>query len=114
MSLEATLEVNKDDSDRDSYYCVFLTKHSNDASKSDEFIRFWVEWYRNTRCSMTNKIWYGDQILIRPSHYPDKETFIQLYYNLQLLDSSLKSHSIIRAFHFEKIDAFNRICQKYR
>ena len=40
IELEATLELNKDDSTRDSYHCVFLAKHPNDANKSDEFSRF--------------------------------------------------------------------------
>ena len=40
VDLEATLELNKDDLARDSYHCVFLAKHPNDANKSDEFSRF--------------------------------------------------------------------------
>ena len=35
--------LNKDDPTRDSYHCVFLAKHPNDANKSDEFTRFWTE-----------------------------------------------------------------------
>ena len=112
VDLGATLELNKDDSTRDLYHCVFLAKHPNDASKSDEFSRFWPEWHKYTRCPTTNEIVYGDQILIRPSHYPNKERFIQLYYNLPLLGSSLDSHSIIGPFDFEKIDAYNRTRQK--
>ena len=37
--LETTLKVNKDDSARDSYHCVFLHKYPNDTSKSNEFSR---------------------------------------------------------------------------
>ena len=64
------------------------------------------------RCSTTTEIVYGDNILIQRSHCPNKERFIQLYYNLPLLDSFLDSHSIIGPFEFEKIDVFNRTRQK--
>ena len=104
--------IRKDDPARDSYHCVFLAKQPNNTSKSDELSRFWLEWHRYTRCFTQNDIVYGDRILIRPSYYPDKEKIIQLYYNLLLLDSSPDSHSIIRPFDFEKIDAFNRTRQK--
>ena len=112
VDLEATLVSNKDDLNRDSYHCVFLSKHPNDANKSDEFSRFWPEWHKYTRCPTTNEIVYGDQILIRPSYYPNKDIFIQLYYNHPLLGGSLDSHSIIGPFDFEKIDTYNRTRHK--
>ena len=113
IDLEAPLELNKDYPIRDSYHYVLLAKHPNDASKSDEFRICWLEWHMYTRCSTTNEIVYDDQILIWPSHYPNKERFIQLYYNLPLLDSSLNSRSIIGPFDFDKIDMFNRTRQKF-
>ena len=72
VDLKATLVLNKDDLTRDSCHCVFLTMHPNDANKSDEYSRFWSEWHKYTRCLTTNEIVYGDQILIRPSRYPNK------------------------------------------
>ena len=111
VDLEATLVLNKDDLTRDLYHYVFLAKHPNDANKSDEFSSFWPEWNKYTRCPTTNEIVYSDQILIRPSHYPNKERFIQLYYNLPLLGSSLDPHSIIGPFDFDKIEAYNRTRQ---
>ena len=112
VDLEDTLVLNKDDLTRDLYHCVFFAKHPNDANKSDEFSRFWPEWHKYTRCPTINEIVHSDQNLIRPSHYPNKERFIQLYYNLPLLGSSLHSYSIIGPFDFEKIDAYNRTRQK--
>ena len=72
---------------------------------------FCQEWHKYRYCPTTNEIVYGDQILIRPSHYPNKERFIQLYYNLPLLGSSLDLYSIIGPFNFEKVDAYNRTRQ---
>ena len=74
--VSCVLELNKDDPTRDLYHCVFLAKYPNDAIKSDELSRFFLEWHRYTRCSTTNEIVYGDHILIRPSHYPNKERFV--------------------------------------
>ena len=113
VDLEATLELNKDDPTTDLYDCVFLTKHPNNASKSDGFIRLWPEWDKYTRYPTTNEIVYDNQNLIMSSHYPNKERFIQLYYNLSLLCSSLDSHSIIGHFDFKKIDAYNRTRQNF-
>ena len=113
VDLEATLELNKDDITRDSYHLIFLAKHPNDSNKSDGLSRFWPEWHKYTRFLTTNKIVYGDQILIRPSHYPTKERFIQLYHNLLLLGNSLDSYSTFGPFDFEKIDAYNRTRQKF-
>ena len=72
---ESTLELNKDNPTRASYHGLFLAKHPNDASKSDEFNRFWPEWHKYIRCPTTNEIVYGDQILIIPSHYPKKYSY---------------------------------------
>ena len=106
------MELNKDDSTRNLYHYVLLSKSPNDTSKSDKFSRFWPEWHKYTRCHPTNEIVYGYKILIRPNHYPNKEKFTQLYYNIPLLGSSLDSHSIIRPFDFEKIDAYIRTRKK--
>ena len=73
--------------------------------------KFWKEWHKYTWCPTTNEILYGDKKLIRPSHYPNKGRFIQLYYKLPLLGSSLDLYSIIGPFDFEKIDAYNRTRQ---
>ena len=40
VDLAAALEENKDVPARDSYRCVYLAKHPNDANRSDEFSRF--------------------------------------------------------------------------
>ena len=102
--------MNKDRTDIDVYYCIFLAKHLNDAGKSDKFSRFWPEWYKYTRDSKTNQILYGDRYLIRPNQFPDKDKYIQWTDMISLCSD--KSQSIIHPFESEMIDAFNQTRQK--
>ena len=112
VDLEATSEINKDDSAIDSYYCLFLANHPNDMCKSKKISRFWSECHRLTRYSKIENIIYEELILIRTNHNPDKEKFIQRSDNLSLFNSSHSSHYTIRPFDFEKIGSFNRTRQK--
>ena len=106
------MKINAGDSNLDSYHCVFIAKHPNDSNKSGAFSRFWLEWHRYSRCCKTDNIIYGDRILIRPSHNPDMNKFIQWSDNLPLLGKSSNSHAILGPFEFEKTDAYNRTRQK--
>ena len=107
MDLEATLEMNR--TDIDSYYCVFLAEHPNGAKKSDEFSRFWPEWYKYTRDSKTNKILYGDRYLIRPNQFPDKDKFIQWTDMISLCPD--RSQYIIGLFEFNKAKGSSRLLE---
>ena len=78
--------------------------------KSDEFSRFWPDWYKYTRCSKTDQILFGDRYLFRPNHTPTKTKFIRWSDNIPLCATT--SQLILRPFDFEKVDAFNRTRQK--
>ena len=60
-----------------SYYCHFLAKHPNDKNKSDEYSRWWPDWYKYSRDSITSDIVFGDRILFRPSQQPNADKYIQ-------------------------------------
>ena len=88
----------------------FLAKHPDDRSKSDEFSRWWPEWYRYSQCLTTNTIIYGDRILIRPHTTPDSRNFIQWATDIQLMGEG--HDAIVGPFNFENISAANRVRQK--
>jgi hypothetical protein len=92
------------------YWCMFLAKHPEDRKKSDEFSRWWPEWYRYTLCKDTDDVIYGNRILIRPSSNPDSTKFVQWAMQLQLIG---QNHSnILGPFDFEEINETNRMRQK--
>jgi len=84
------------------YWCIFLAKHPGDNAKSDEFSRWWPEWYRYTRCKTTQTIVYGDKILVRPNSNPDSSKFIQWATDLKLIGEGTQD-SILGPFNFEQI-----------
>ena len=95
------MKINAGDSNLDTYHCVFLAKHPSDSNKSDEFSSIWPEWHRYSRCRKTDNIIYGDRILIRPSHNPDMNKFIQWSDNLPLLSKFSNSNGPKSVCEFE-------------
>ena len=45
------------------YHCSFLAKHSGDKKLSDELSRWWPDWYRFSRDSISNDIVFGSRML---------------------------------------------------
>jgi len=60
IDMTATKELNPQWHCNSPYFCVFLARHPSDKSKSDEFARWWPDWYRYSRCEKTQQIIYGD------------------------------------------------------
>lgn len=77
IDIIATKELNPQWQCNRRYFCVFLARHPADKSKSDEFARWWPDWYRYSRCETTQQIMYGDRVLFRPSVIPNRKKFIQ-------------------------------------
>ena len=77
IDIESTMEVNPDFLSNNLYWCIFLARHPNDNKKSDEFCRWWPDWYRYTHCPKSDDIIYGHRILIRSNILPCSKKFIQ-------------------------------------
>ena len=108
VDLDATMDINVENNTIDLYHCVFLAQHPNDMSKSEEISRFWPEWHKHSLCPKTANIIYGDCILLRPSHNPNMNKYIQWSDNIPLLGNSKNSKLIIGPFDFEAINAYNQ------
>ena len=78
VDIQSTEEVNPMMQTNGKYWCMFLAKHPEDRKKSDEFSRWWPEWYRYTLCKDTDDVIYGNRILIRPSSNPDSTKFCSM------------------------------------
>ena len=93
------------------YYCIFHARHPEDNKKSDEFSRWWPEWYDYKRNKATNEIIYGSRILIRPNVTPNPRKYIQWATPL-CLGLNNNNHKIHGPFNFEPISATNRTHHK--
>ena len=110
IDMQSTEETNPLAHTNGKYWCMFLAKHPEDNKTSDEFSRWWPEWYRYTHCKKTNDVVYGDRILIRPSTTPDSSKFVQWAMELQLFGQN--NCNLVGPFNFEEINASNRMRQK--
>lgn len=89
---------------------MFLAKHPNDEKKTDEFSRWWPDWYRYTTNNQ-GQVVYGDRILIRPSVTPSSsEKFVQRATDLPIVEAT--DHVLLRPFDFELLSEYNRTLQK--
>ena len=75
VDLEALAALYNDFTESVSYYCYFLAKHPSDAGKSDDFSRWWKDWYNYTTVPTTKNIIFGDRILFRPNIFLDQEKY---------------------------------------
>ena len=110
IDMQSTEKTNPLAHTNGKYWCMFLAKHPEDNKTSDEFSRWWPEWYRYTHCKKTNDVVYGDRILIRPSTTPDSSKFVQWAMELQLFGQN--NCNLVGPFNFEEINASNRMRQK--
>ena len=74
--IDASASLHRDYVTSGVYYCSFLAKHPGDIRLSDEHSRWWSDWYRYSKDSVTNDIIFGMRILFRPSMLPDSTKFI--------------------------------------
>ena len=110
IDMESTATANPDYATNGKYWCIFHYSHPNDKDKSDEFSRWWPEWYRYTRCSTTDAIIYEYRILIRPSVTPCSKKFIQWAALIPLYGT--KSTVLVGPFDFASITMSNRVRQR--
>ena len=110
VDMESTLEVNPDFASNGLFWCVFLARHPSDHKRSDEYCRWWPDWYKFTHCIKTNDMIYGDRVLIRPNTTPCSTKFVQWAALLPL--RSQDSISLAGPFTFEPITPSNRVRQK--
>ena len=109
IDIDASTSLRHDYATAGIYYCSFLAKHPGDAKRSDEHSRWWPDWYRYSRDSVTNDIVFGTRMLFRPSMLPDSTKYIRWSDEL-LLPSS--DSILLGPFDFEHISPTNRTCSK--
>ena len=105
---ESTATTNPDFKSNGRYYCTFLAKHPSDNHKSDEFSRFWPDWYKYTK-DKNGIISYGCRTLFAPHINPDHTKYIEWATEIQLHD---RTNILLGPFDFEKITTTNRTRQK--
>jgi hypothetical protein len=110
VDIPSTIEVNPDFASNHLYWCVFLAKHPTDISKSDEYSRWWPDWYKYDRCPSTDDIIYGQRVLIKPNTIPCSSIFIQWSTLLPLRGPD--SIALVGPFTFEHVSAYNRVRQR--
>ena len=74
------------------YYCDFLAKHKDNVGRSDELSRWWPDWYRYTKNTLTGDIIFGVRILLRLNITPDHTKYIQWYDTLNLINNDTLLH----------------------
>jgi len=53
VDIAATLEMNQEYQTNGKVWCIFLAKHPKDNQESDEFSRWWPDWYEYKVCERT-------------------------------------------------------------
>ena len=104
--MESTKCLNAEFAVNGQYYGSFLAKHPNDSKKSDEFSRWWPDWYEYTTCPTTGTVIYGDRILFRPGQTPNSEKYVQWATDVNLTDT--KENYLAGPFEFSAINAQQR------
>jgi hypothetical protein len=106
IDIESTKEANPEYLKNSQYWCVFLMKHPQDANKSDEYARWWPDWYRYTTDKATGQIIYGQRVLIRPNVTPSKRTHVQWAELVDLSDST--NTILVEPFDFNSTETSTR------
>ena len=110
VDIPSTIEVNPDFASNHLYCFVFLAKHPTDIDKSDEYSRWWPDWYNYDRGPTTDAIIYGQRVLIKPNTIPCSSKFIQWSTLLPLRGHD--SIALVGPFAFEQISTYNRVRQR--
>ena len=106
IDMDSTKSLNANFVDNGQYFGSFLAKHPNDSKKSDEFSRWWPDWYEYTTCAKTGIIIYGDRILFRPGQLPDSEKYVQWAQEVNLTDT--RDNFLAGPFEFSAINEQQR------
>ena len=109
VDMIATEEILPDHKSTGIYYCGFLARHPNDTGKSDEFSRWWPDWYEYTKCKDTGDVIFGDRVLFPPNRLPDSTKYVQWAEELNLASTN---HVLVGPFNFERISTMNRTRNK--
>jgi hypothetical protein len=104
IDMESTIEVNPDYKTNSTYWCVFLAKHPDDRYKSDEYARWWPDWYKYTKDPNTGVITYGQRVLVPPTTTPSSKTHIQWADLVELTTA----HVLLGPFNFQPPINVNR------
>lgn len=104
IDITATSEVNPNYKSNNKFWCVFLARHPDDRGKSDQYSRWWPDWYKYSHDSTTRQIIYGQRVLFKPSQIPDSRKFIQ-WAELITLDTT---NILVEPFNFATLDNENR------
>ena len=110
VDIQSTCEVNPDYATNNLYWCVFLARHPDDKNRSDEYCRWWPDWYKYSRCSISDDIIYGQRTLIKPNTIPCSTRFIQWATLLPIHGKD--SVSLVGPFDFESLTSANRVRQR--
>ena len=80
-------------------------KHPQDKHKSDDFARWWPDWYRYTIDDNTKQVIFGQRVLIRPNMTPSSTTNVQW---AELVDLTYSTNTILEGpFNFQHRDISN-------
>ena len=104
IDMTSTIEANPQYKQNNKYWCVFLAKHPDDKNKSDQFARWWPDWYRYTKDDTTGIITYGQRVLVRPTVTPSSKTHIQWADLIALNEENV----LVGPFDFQAITNINR------
>ena len=107
VDLDSSDALSTSETPSQSYFCSFLAKHPQDQFKSDEFSRWWPDWYEYSTCPDTDQIIYGDRILFSPYRIPDKDKYVLWATNVDLTPGG--PHYLLGPFNFEAINHTNRM-----
>lgn len=66
VDMDASLSLRPDYISEGIYYYSLLAKHVSDKKLSDEYSRWWPDWYRYSRNSVTNAILFSDRVIFHP------------------------------------------------
>ena len=91
------------------YYRLFLAKHPADMNKSDEYSRWWPDWYKYSRDYVTDNIIYRDKIIFRPSVNLDPDKYIQWADSIEFANLNT---ILAGPLNFEAISSSNRTRSK--
>ena len=76
VEIKASVSLRQDYTTAGVYYCAFLENHPGDIKMSDKHSRWWPEWYKYTRDSISDNIVFGTSMLFRPFILPNSAEYI--------------------------------------
>ena len=102
VDIAQTIEINPQYQTNNKYYCVFLAKHSGDRLKSDEYSRWWPEWWSYSKDDQ-EIITYEKRYEFPPTTTPHYSKFIQW---ADIIDLS-SNNMLIGPVNFQPISPSN-------